>query len=75
MLGWGWYGPEECKKYSCINVLASQAMHSACNDTAEYDLLMNTIEGIISRRQGYDKCRAYGPRSSVDENAIASQAS
>nr|XP_051211819.1 protein FAR1-RELATED SEQUENCE 5-like [Lolium perenne] len=38
----------------------------------EYDLLNSTIDGIISRREGYAKGKAYGPLRSVHENEDAS---
>ncbi|XP_071678269.1 protein FAR1-RELATED SEQUENCE 5-like [Lolium perenne] len=72
MFGWGWSGAEERMKYSRMNIKVSQAMHIALNNSEEYDLLNSTIDGIISRREGYAKGKAYGPLRSVHENEDAS---
>ncbi|XP_051196387.1 uncharacterized protein [Lolium perenne] len=72
MFGWGWSGAEERMKYNRMNIKVSQAMHIALNNSEEYDLLNSTIDGIISRREGYAKGKAYGPLRSVHENEDAS---
>jgi hypothetical protein len=51
MFGWGWSGAQDHRKFSELNMLSSQAFNIACNDPAEFNLLKETMNEIISRRQ------------------------
>jgi zinc finger SWIM domain-containing protein 3 len=72
MFGWGWSGAQDRRKFSELNMLSSQAFNIACNDPAEFDLLKETMNGIISRRQAstdtscsvnpvYEASKVYAP--------------
>lgn len=71
LLDWGCSELLERQKFSKLDKMFSQATHLARYNTAGFELIKSTLEGVVSRRKGYDKGKAYGQCSSVNDNADA----